>query len=144
MRGGSVLIRGNAGYRIGIHMKSYQDKAPTVVIGGRVRDFAGEYMAGGLLIVLGLDTPPDQPLVGRYCGTGMHGGAMYVRGEVPPHRVGKGVSIQELGEEDTPVLREGLASFCESFALNLEELLAGPFQKLSATSTRPHGQLYAY
>ncbi len=144
MRGGQVFIRGNAGYRIGIHMKSYLGKEPVIIIGGRVKDFAGEYMAGGVLVVLGLDIPPSEPLVGRYCGSGMHGGVMYVRGEVPCAHVGKGVTVEDPAEEDLARLRELLGPYSQAFALSLDEILARPFQKLRAASTRPHGQLYAY
>jgi len=144
MRGGCVYVRGNAGYRIGIHMKSYLNKEPTIVIGGRARDFAGEYMAGGKLIILGLDTPSEEPLVGRYCGSGMHGGAMYVRGEVPEWSVGKGVAVQEPGEGDGEEQRAILADYCETFGLDLEAVMQKPFVKLSALSVRPHGRLYAY
>ena len=54
MRGGKIYIKGNAGYRIGIHMKEYQDQTPIIVIGGKTKEFFGEYMAGGILIALGL------------------------------------------------------------------------------------------
>jgi glutamate synthase domain-containing protein 3 len=144
MRGGRVFVRGNAGYRIGIHMKSYMNKEPIIVIGGRAKDFAGEYMAGGKLIILGLDTPAEEPLVGRYCGSGMHGGAMYVRGEVPDWTIGKGVSPQEPSEADLAELREILGDYCATFELNLSEVMSKPFVKLSALSVRPHGRLYAY
>ena len=144
MRGGRVYIRGNAGYRIGIHMKSYLNQEPIVIIGGRAKDFAGEYMAGGKLIILGLDTPSGEPLAGRYCGSGMHGGAMYVRGEVPQAHIGKGVSVEETTAEDQEMLTATLTPYCEALGLRVEEIMAAPFQKLQATSTRPHGQLYAY
>ena len=144
MRGGRVYVRGNAGYRIGIHMKSYLDKEPIIVIGGRAKDFAGEYMAGGKLIILGLDTPADEPLVGRYCGSGMHGGAMYVRGEVPAWTIGKGVAAQTPSEADLAEVRGILADYCGTFGLDLETVMSKPFLKLSAQSARPHGRLYAY
>lgn len=144
MRGGRVYIGGNAGYRIGIHMKSYLSQQPTVIIGGRAKDFAGEYMAGGKLIILGLDKPVGEPIVGRYCGSGMHGGAMYVRGEVPEAHVGKGVSVEEPTPEDLEMLKETLTPYCAELGLKLDELMAEPFQKLRAESARPHGTLYAY
>lgn len=144
MRGGQVFVRGNAGYRIGIHMKSYLSKEPVIIIGGRVKDFAGEYMAGGVLVVLGLDVPPREALVGRYCGSGMHGGVMYVRGEVPTGHIGKGVTVEEPAEQDLARLRLLLGPYCKAFALSCDEILAQPFLKLRAASTRPHGQLYAY
>lgn len=144
MRGGCVYVRGNAGYRIGIHMKSFQDKEPVVIIGGRVRDFCGEYLAGGKLVVLGLDLPPGEPTVGRYCGTGMHGGVLYVRGEVAADRVRVGIGIEEAGPEDKDTLRELLTPYCKEFGLSLEEILNHPFSRLTSTTNRPYGQLYAY
>ncbi|MEN6546523.1 MAG: hypothetical protein ABFE07_10810 [Armatimonadia bacterium] len=144
MRGGHVYVRGNAGYRIGIHMKSYEGKEPTVIIGGRVRDYCGEYLAGGKLVVLGLDLPAGEPIVGRYCATGMHGGTLYVRGEVPEANVRPGIAVQEAGEEDKALLKDALTPYCAQFKLSVDELLSAPFQKLTATTSRPFGQLYAY
>ncbi len=144
MRGGSIYVRGNAGYRIGIHMKSYQGREPVVIIGGRVRDFCGEYLAGGKLIVLGLDLPAGEPIVGRYCATGMHGGTLYVRGEVPADRVRKGVTLEAVGEDETAVLRELLTPYCTEFNLSLAELMGVPFTRIRSHTTRPYGQLYAY
>ncbi len=144
MRGGCVYVRGNAGYRIGIHMKSYEGKEPTVVIGGRVRDFCGEYLAGGKLVILGLDLPPGEPIVGRYCATGMHGGTLYVRGEVPPQNVRPGIAVDEANEDDTATLRDLLAPYCAQFGLPLDEIAGAPFTRLTARTSRPFGQLYAY
>lgn len=144
MRGGCVYVRGNAGYRIGIHMKSYEGKEPTVIIGGRVRDFCGEYLAGGKLVILGLDLPPGEPIVGRYCASGLHGGVIYVRGEVPAQSVRPGIAVEEVGEKDGVLLREVLAPYCEAFALSVDEIANVPFTRLTAQSTRPFGQLYAY
>ncbi|MGB9627624.1 MAG: hypothetical protein ACPL6D_03090, partial [Thermodesulfobacteriota bacterium] len=81
MRGGKLFIRGNVGYRVGIHMKSYKKKNPIIIIGGTARDFLGEYQAGGVIILLGLNRDGD-PLTGNYTGTGMHGGVIYLRGDV--------------------------------------------------------------
>lgn len=55
MRGGKIFVKGNAGYRAGIHMKSYKTKVPVMVIGGSAGSFLGEYQAGGVIIVLGLE-----------------------------------------------------------------------------------------
>ena len=82
MRCGRIYIRGDVGYRVGIHMKAYQDLRPVLVCGGKARDFFGEYMAGGLLVLLGMGSRLDGPVVGGHLATGMHGGEIYVRGEV--------------------------------------------------------------
>ena len=77
MRGGAIYVRGNAGYRAGIHMKAYKDKLPVMVIGGRCGSFLGEYQAGGIIIVLGRGTEGD--VISNFCGTGMHGGKIFLR-----------------------------------------------------------------
>src|ERR1035437_8831879 len=61
MRGGHVLIKGDVGYRVGIHMKAFESLVPVMVCGGKARDFFGEYMAGGILVLLGMNTQfPEQ------------------------------------------------------------------------------------
>ncbi|MBQ5890837.1 MAG: glutamate synthase, partial [Clostridia bacterium] len=55
MRGGKIFVKGNAGYRAGIHMKAYKEKVPVMVIGGTAGSFLGEYQAGGVIVVLGLE-----------------------------------------------------------------------------------------
>ena len=69
MRGGEIFVNGNAGYRAGIHMKAYREKKPILVIGGRTGSFLGEYQAGGLIIVLGLNDD-GKNIVGNFPCTG--------------------------------------------------------------------------
>ncbi|MCS7094980.1 MAG: glutamate synthase [Thaumarchaeota archaeon] len=89
LQGGQILVRGNAGNRCGIQMREYSHKRPYLVIGGTVDDYLGEYMAGGVIAVLGLGYEDgDVPLVGRYVGSGMVGGRILVRGQVPRDRIG--------------------------------------------------------
>lgn len=141
MRGGTIFIRNDVGYRAGIHMKAWGDNPPLVVIGGTARDFLGEYMAGGALIVLGLHNP-IAPLVGSYVGTGMHGGVIYLRGTIAPYQYGKEAGLQPLSADDWEFLQRTLASFCEIFDFNLEEVLDHTFCKLVPLSRRPYGRLY--
>ena len=54
MRGGKIFVRDYVGYRVGIHMKEYENKVPTIVIGETAGDFLAEYMAGGSNPRLGL------------------------------------------------------------------------------------------
>ncbi len=145
MRGGKLYIRGNVGYRVGIHMKSYQDQFPVIIVGGRAEDFFGEYMAGGILILLGLNTERNSsPIVGRYVGTGMHGGIIYLRGKVNDYQLGKEVGIEQLDEEDMKKLETYLKEFCSDFAVDLEDILRHEFTKLIPHSHRPYGTIYAY
>ena len=88
MRGGRVYVRDDIGYRGGIHMKQYMEKRPILVVGGSARAFLGEYMAGGLLIVLGMNG--KVPVAERGVGSGIHGGEIFVRGKVEDKYLGVG------------------------------------------------------
>jgi glutamate synthase domain-containing protein 3 len=141
MRGGTILVRGSVGYRAGIHMKSFKRQVPCIVVGGSAGDFLGEYMAGGTLVVLGLDQPG--PPVGRWVATGMHGGAIYVRGELPADRTGSEVTAAPAGADDEPVLFPLLEEFAAAFDLSAAELKALSFTRLAPVSHRPYGNHYA-
>ncbi|NOZ28863.1 MAG: hypothetical protein GXP39_12530 [Chloroflexi bacterium] len=143
MRGGRIFIRGNVGYRVGIHMKEYGDQRPAIVVGGTAQHFLGEYMAGGVLVLLGLDTPRGEHLA-RFIGTGMHGGVMYFRGTLRPEQLGKEVGIVDLEESDREVLGKLVGEFCRHFGYDAAEILSGDFIKLLPLSRRPYGRLYAY
>ncbi|MFZ3073310.1 MAG: hypothetical protein WA162_08705, partial [Thermodesulfobacteriota bacterium] len=145
MRGGKLHIRGDVGYRVGIHMKGYKKQMPVIISGGSAGDFFGEYMAGGVLVLLGLDKNPRRTaLVGDYIGTGMHGGMIFIRGDVDKERCGLEVGVLEPDEDDMKLLKEYLADFCKDFNLNLDEVMKKPFKKLVPVSLRPYGNLYAY
>ena len=143
MRGGKVFIKGDVGYRVGIHMKAYKEKFPVLVVGGKAGDFLGEYMAGGAIILLGMTTgKPDAPICGRSMGTGMHGGAIYVRGEVPLEQLGPHLKAEPCDEEDMKVIVPNLEQYCGEFGVDLKAVLAEPFQRVKPFSHRPYGNLY--
>ncbi|MFW6102641.1 MAG: hypothetical protein ACOC6O_03195 [Chloroflexota bacterium] len=143
-RGGKVFVREDVGYRAGIHMKEYQDKKPTVVVGGTAQDFLGEYMAGGVLILLGLNLKGGERHKANFIGTGMHGGAIYMRGDVEKFQLGKEVGVAELDENDYLILKELVGEFASHFDYNAEEILKNKFTKLFPLYLRPYGRLYAY
>lgn len=143
MRGGKVLVKGDVGYRVGIHMKAYKEKFPVLVIGGKAGDFLGEYMAGGAIILLGLFTgKPDAPICGRSMGTGMHGGVIYVRGQVPTEQLGPNLKTEPVDEEDMKLITANLEQFCKEFGVDLKTILSEPFQRVKPFSHRPYGNLY--
>ncbi len=142
MRGGKIFIRDDAGYRVGIHMKEYGDKRPFLVIGGTAQDFLGEYMAGGVLVVLGLGLKDGERHEARFVGTGMHGGVIYIRGEVK--HLGKEVDKVPLEKEDEQLIRQLVGEFCAYFGFNADEIMNREFTKLIPVSHRPYGTLYAY
>ena len=141
MRGGKIFVRGNAGYRAGIHMKAYQDKVPVMVIGGCAGSFLGEYQAGGVIIVLGIERE-EQPLLRYFPCTGMHGGALYLRGSIEGLRFPPQVSARPAEKDDLRLIRDHLEQFCTLFDCDLEELLSEPFTIVTPDSSNPFRQLY--
>ena len=155
MRGGQIYIKGNVGYRSGIHMKSYLEKAPAIIIGGKAGNFLGEYMAGGIIIVLGINEASNknnqinarQSIVGDYVGTGMHGGTIYIRGEVEDYKLGREVNKSSIDIVDREILKKYIFKFCEYFKFSKSEIGnvdLKEFIKLTPHSHRPYGKLYAY
>lgn len=143
MRGGKIYIRTDVGYRVGIHMKSYLEKQPIIVIGGKAGDFLGEYMAGGIILLLGMfSDKPNAPITGRSLGTGMHGGVIYIRGEVPEHQLGPGLHARPVDSDDMKVLRELVTDFAAELGLDPEDILSEAFTKVRPFSHRPYGNMY--
>ena len=143
-RGGKIFIREDVGYRAGIHMKEYQDKKPVMVIGGTAQDFLGEYMAGGILILLGLTLKPGKNHKAKFIGTGMHGGVIYLRGSVEDFQLGKEVGVAELEEEDYQILNQYVGEFANYFGYQAQDILQHKFIKLHPRWLRPYGKLYTY
>lgn len=142
MRGGEVYIKGDVGYRVGIHMKEYMNFIPKAVIGGCAGDFFGEYMAGGYLILLGLDACQDKPILGDYISTGMHGGRIYIRGKVDPDKLGKEAKPFDLDDEDYKIITPLIENFCKEFDLDAKRIMKEKFTKLIPVSKRPYGKHY--
>ena len=143
-RGGKIFIREDVGYRAGIHMKEYDDKKPVLVIGGTAQDFLGEYMSGGILIMLGLNLGEGEHYQAKFIGTGMHGGVIYLRGNVEDYQLGKEVGVAELEDKDHLILQRLVGEFANHFSYELAAILEGKFIKLYPRWLRPYGRLYAY
>ena len=141
-RGGRIFVRDGVGYRAGIHMKEYKDKKPVLVIGGSAQDFLGEYMAGGVLVVLGLDLKPGEMYRTNFLATGMHGGVIYLRGKVEGYQLGKEVGVAELDEADRATLGQLVAEYCNLFSRDASQILSQAFIKLFPRFLRPYGRLY--
>ena len=143
MRGGEIFIKGDVGYRVGIHMKAYLDHQPKIVVGGKAGDFLGEYMAGGIILLLGMfSDKPDAPVAGRSLGTGMHGGVIYVRGEVPEGQLGPGLHAQPVDSEDLKVIQGLVKDYAKELKLDSKEIMSENFVKIRPFSHRPYGNLY--
>lgn len=146
MRGGSILIEGNSGYRTGIHMmKAYKDKLPVIVIGGAAGSFLGEYQAGGVIIVLGINTQAKS-IVGNFCGTGMHGGKIYLRCKEKelPQVLPKQVTVRPATEEDMSAIDEYIDDYCIAFKAEKRGILHHDFYVLEPDTINSYKPLYRY
>jgi glutamate synthase domain-containing protein 3 len=143
MRGGKIFVRDDVGYRVGIHMKEYKRKVPTIVIGGAAGDFLAEYMAGGVVLVLGLTLAEGERCRARFVGTGMHGGVIYERGDILD--VGEGTKVMKVGKRDMHVIETLVKEYCEHFGADYEKVMKGStFRKIVPVSKRPYGNLYSH
>ena len=116
MRGGEIYVRGSAGYRAGVHMKAYGTKQPVLVIGGQAGSFLGEYQAGGTIVVLNLGTENSAP-AGRFCGMGMYGGKIYLRGKVLVPDLSDRLVCRPATQQDMDAVAPALQVFCGLFGL---------------------------
>lgn len=138
MRGGEIFVRDGCGWRVGIHMKQYEHKCPTIVIGGDAGSFLGEYMAGGIIVLLG------HP--GEYLATGMHGGVIYLRNKLAEQDVAQGLVLEPVDEDDKATLARLLARYNDCFAEELGapvEATGEGFYRLRPASSRPYASMYA-
>lgn len=134
-----------------IHMKFYLEKFPVIVIGGKAGNFLGEYMAGGVIVVLGLNLTENNyknnyknidrnkilsnvysnkfisdlcnSIVGDYIGTGMHGGVIYLKTDVEDYKLGREVKKMAVDEKDVKFLDKYLKNFCSYFNIDYESII---------------------
>jgi glutamate synthase domain-containing protein 3 len=121
-------------------MKEYGEMKPTVVVGGKTGDFLGEYLAGGVIIVLGIGIQGDP--VGSFCGTGMHGGVIYIRSSKAPQGLPAQVKVEQVNEDDLSLIKSYVGQYCEFFGGVADEIMKSQFLKLLPNSNNPYKQLY--
>ena len=139
MRGGKIFIEGDVGYRCGIHMKAFRIQKPAIVIGGRAGSFLGEYQAGGTIIVLG-DRLNGKPVVGNFCGTGMHGGEIWLRTDELSAALPEQVKSERvaLADEAASLIRES----CDGFGREEKSYLSAVYYRLTPNADNPYRQMY--
>jgi glutamate synthase domain-containing protein 3 len=142
MRGGKIFIRDYVGYRVGIHMKEYKKKIPQIVVGETAGDFLAEYMAGGVILILGLNLKEGEKCIARYVGTGMHGGVIYERGEILEPDAG--TKTMPVGKRDMAIIEVLVKEYCSHFGADPAKILSGTFKKILPLSSRPYEKLYTH
>ena len=141
MRGGKIFVKGNAGQRAGIHMKAYKEKKPLMVIGGTAGSFLGEYQAGGVIVVLGLESQ-DERIVGYFPCTGMHGGKMFLRSDCKDVEFPNQVTAHTADQADMEELKEYVTEYCDLFGNDINEVLASTLTFVTPDSKNPYKQMY--
>ena len=135
------IYSGGLGVLAGDHLKSASDlNVPLVAVGLLYREgYFRQYM-----------TPdgwqqeryPDQDFEQMPLKPAMHGGVIYVRGEVPAEQIGPGLSAQPLDDADKAVISELVKEYAKELGLDAKEILAADFVKIKPFSHRPYGNLY--
>lgn len=141
MRGGKIFIKGSAGYRAGIHMKAYKDKIPVMVIGGTAGSFLGEYQAGGVIVVLGINHE-NKKIVGFFPCTGMHGGKMFLRSNCENIKFPRQVTARAADKSDMEELKIYISEYCELFGYDINDIINSPFTVVTPDSKNPYKEMY--
>lgn len=142
MRGGKIYIKGNTGYRAGIHMKAYMDFKPVIVVGGRAGSFLGEYQAGGIIVVLG-QNDDGLPIINNFCGTGMHGGKIYLRCDSLPHNIPSQIRVEKVKGNQVEELKNIVEDYCKYFEeMDAKRLLDATFLSLFPDVDNPYKRMY--
>ena len=143
MRGGRILIEGNVGYRAGVHMKAHLDHQPVLIVGGTAGSFLGEYLAGGLIAVLGIGAKGAYPC--RYfCGTGMHGGKIILRCDKKPEALPPQVLVSLASADDLSELAPHVEAYCHHFGHDVQTLMAQTYYVLTPNPEAGYKRLYTF
>lgn len=142
MRDGQIYIKDNVACRGGIHMKEFREMRPVLVIGQNAGSFLGEYMAGGTIVLLGLNMKRGDKLFGTHCASGMHGGKIFVRGSFPKENLSDNINIANLSDEDVAELESYVKKYCKYFDSDYDLIMSKPFKKLIPATSRPYANLY--
>ena len=122
-------------------MKAYKEKIPVMVIGGTAGSFLGEYQAGGVIIVLGLEAK-DKKIVGFFPCTGMHGGKMFLRGNCENIKFPAQVTARPATREDLDEICNYLSEYCSDFECDIDDILSDSFTVITPDSRNPYKQMY--
>lgn len=145
MRGGQLYIRDDVGYRVGIHMKEYRDKFPVLVIGGTSGDYLGEYMAGGLIILLNRNNAKESVCGNsdRTLATGIHGGEVFIFGyDIPSYLLGIGAVPVPATYDDRQKVEPYVREFASCFQVEAGPLLQRELLKIVPAGKRPFAGFY--
>ena len=102
---------------------------------------AGEIVAGGLIVVLGIGLDGQYP-AGFFCGTGMHGGKIILRCDRKPEGLPEQVCVHACTEADRAEMRPHVEAYCEKFGGNPEALLGAQYFVLTPNPEKGYHRMY--
>ncbi|MDR1939967.1 MAG: glutamate synthase [Clostridiales bacterium] len=141
MRGGVIYISGNVGYRAGVHIKSYGEFKPVIIIGGKTGNFLAEYQAGGMIVLLNLGKLQNP--AGDFIANGMHGGEIYIRNaDADALRLSDRLVYGEAAKSDLDEISKNIEEYCGIFGLDYKEIMSGRFIRITPNTLSPYKQLY--
>lgn len=123
-------------------MKEFREMRPVLVIGQSAGSFLGEYMAGGTIVLLGLNMKRGEKLFGTHCASGMHGGKIFVRGSFPKENLSSNIKVVNLDDEDMKELTSYVKKYCKYFDADYKLIMSKGFKKLVPATSRPYANLY--
>ncbi|WP_329887193.1 hypothetical protein [Pseudoramibacter faecis] len=99
-------------------------------------------MNSGDIVVLGIGAADAVP-VGPYCGTGMHGGEMFIRCAAAPENLPAQVDVKRCGEKEVARLAPFIGRYCDTFEVDSDTFAGEPFYQLTPSAGNPYNNLYA-
>ena len=144
MRDGQIYIRDIVACRGGIHMKEFRQMRPVLVIGKNAGSFLGEYMAGGTIVLLGLDMKRGEKLFGTHCASGMHGGKIVLRCDKAPTDLPRQVLVNEVSADDMTEFAPYIKEYAQLFGADAENLLSQKYFVLTPNPEAGYKQLYTF
>ena len=103
----------------------------------------GEYQAGGIIVVLG-NHKDGKPIIGNFCGTGMHGGEIYLRCEKVPAKLPAQVRAERLEKIPQGTVRALVSRWCSLFGEQESAFTEAVYYRLTPDSENPYRQMYAF
>ena len=94
-----------------------------------------------IIILLGIGVAKEEQLTGKYLGTGMHGGVMYINGSIPKKNMGKEIKKAELTAEDKTILDKYIKQYKKYFNYT-KAIDINNFSKYIAADKNPYHLLY--
>jgi len=116
-------------------MKEYQNKKPTLVVGGVCAGLLRRVHGWRNRVGSGLNVKNGEKCVSRFVGTGMHGGVIYTRGDI--FKLSEGCKIAKAGKRDMRIIEGLVNEFSGYFGTKTAEVMAKPFYKITPMSKGP-------